>query len=174
MPSSAPELTNAKIKALKAQAHHLSPVVMIGSAGLTDAVLNELSVALNAHELIKVRVTGDSREERKAIMERICNQLACAPIQSIGKQLIVYRQRPDHPEKNEPHVPKKLAAQGITKAPTSRKSTPGTAKAKPGSTRPSGGKAKAKPKRLSRNAQAAGTGKGGDNKRGRKQARAPR
>ncbi|MGB7182943.1 MAG: YhbY family RNA-binding protein, partial [Burkholderiaceae bacterium] len=106
MSTTAPELTSAEIKAFKAQAHHLSPVVMIGAAGLTDAVLSEISLALDAHELIKVRAVGDSREERKTIMDRICAELACAPVQSIGKQLVFYRKRPEKDNKDEPYVPK--------------------------------------------------------------------
>ena len=88
-------LTVAERKALKARAHHLDPVVLIGDAGLTDAVLAEISRALDAHELIKVRVGGDDREARQAAGLAICERLDAAPVQHIGKLFIVWRPRPE-------------------------------------------------------------------------------
>jgi putative YhbY family RNA-binding protein len=85
------KLTPAERSALRADAHALNPVVMIGEAGLTNAVLKEVDASLNAHGLIKVRVFGDDREERVAIYETICDKLDAAPIQHIGKLLVVYR-----------------------------------------------------------------------------------
>jgi putative YhbY family RNA-binding protein len=76
---------------LRSQAHALKPVVLIGAEGLTDAVLAEIKVHLAAHELIKIRVFGDEREERVAIYEAICDQLNAAPIQHIGKLLVVWK-----------------------------------------------------------------------------------
>ena len=81
-------------KALKARAHHLSPVVLIGDAGLTPAVLREVDAALKSHELIKVRVTGDDREVRVAAYESMCAELHAAPVQHIGKLLVMYRPKP--------------------------------------------------------------------------------
>src|SRR5690606_21562042 len=103
-------------KALRARAHHLDPVIMIGEAGLTRAVLDETDRALRAHELIKVRVLGDDRAQRQAMSTEICSALGCAAVQSIGKLLVLYRPRPieDGPRGDEPHVPKKRAAQGVT------------------------------------------------------------
>ena len=76
---------------LRSQAHALKPVVLVGAEGLTDAVLAEIKVHLAAHQLIKIRVFGDEREERIAIYEQICDKLNAAPIQHIGKLLVVYR-----------------------------------------------------------------------------------
>ena len=76
---------------LRSQAHALKPVVLIGAEGLTDAVLKEIQVHLDAHQLIKVRVFGDEREERIAIYEEICDRLSAAPIQHIGKLLVIYK-----------------------------------------------------------------------------------
>ncbi|MEX3824939.1 YhbY family RNA-binding protein [Paraburkholderia sp. BR14262] len=76
---------------LRSQAHALKPVVLIGAEGLTDAVLKEIKVHLFAHQLIKVRVFGDEREERLAIYEEICDRLSAAPIQHIGKLLVIYK-----------------------------------------------------------------------------------
>ena len=76
---------------LRSQAHALKPVVLIGAEGLTDAVLAEIKVHLGAHQLIKIRVFGDEREERLAVYEQICDTLNAAPIQHIGKLLVLWR-----------------------------------------------------------------------------------
>ena len=76
---------------LRSAAHALKPVVLVGAEGLTDAVLKEIEVHLAAHQLIKIRVFGDEREERIAIYEAICDQLNAAPIQHIGKLLVIWR-----------------------------------------------------------------------------------
>lgn len=112
-------LTPADRKALRARAHHLDPVVMIGDAGLSRAVLAEADRALGAHELIKIRVLGDDRAQRQALLTEICSALGCAPVQSIGKLLVVYRPKPIEdtaaPKRPRgPHLPKKLAATGAT------------------------------------------------------------
>lgn len=78
-------------KFLKAQAHALKPVVMIGAQGLTEAVVQETDRALKAHELIKVRVLGDDREAREAWLDELCTALDAAPVQHIGKLLVLYR-----------------------------------------------------------------------------------
>lgn len=85
------DLTPHQRKFLKAEAHPLKPVVMIGAAGLTDAVLKETERALAAHELVKIRVLNDDRAEREAWLADICAQLDCAPVQHIGKILLVYK-----------------------------------------------------------------------------------
>jgi RNA-binding protein len=85
------ELTTEQRKFLKAGAHDLKPVVMIGNAGLTEAVLRETERGLAAHELIKIRVLNDDRAQREAWLAEICARLACAPVQHIGKLLLVYK-----------------------------------------------------------------------------------
>lgn len=87
-------LSPTERKALKARAHHLDPVVVIGDAGLTPAVVREIEVALKSHELIKVRVAGDDRDLRKALVEDICRQADAALVQHIGKLLAFFRPRP--------------------------------------------------------------------------------
>jgi RNA-binding protein len=84
-------ITPTQRKSLKADAHELSPVVMISSDGLTPAVLKEAKNAITHHGLIKVRVFGDDREERIAIYEALCDQLDAAPVQHIGKLLVLWR-----------------------------------------------------------------------------------
>ncbi|MDO5086531.1 MAG: YhbY family RNA-binding protein [Comamonadaceae bacterium] len=89
------ELTPAERKAHRAEAHHLDPVVMIGSDGLTPAVLKETDAALNAHGLIKIRVLGDDRAAREAIYARLTDELNAAPVQHIGKLLVLWRPMPE-------------------------------------------------------------------------------
>ncbi|RKP50668.1 YhbY family RNA-binding protein [Trinickia fusca] len=82
---------------LRSQAHALKPVVLIGAEGLTDAVLAEIKVHLAAHQLIKIRVFGDEREERVAIYDEICDRLSAAPIQHIGKLLVIWKPEAQQP-----------------------------------------------------------------------------
>ncbi len=88
------ELNPAERRALRARAHHLHPVIMIGEAGLTPAVLNEIENALKGRELIKIRVLGTDRAAREALIGSICAALAASPVQHIGKVLVVFRPRP--------------------------------------------------------------------------------
>lgn len=88
-------LTPAQRKEHRADAHHLDPVVMIGSEGLTPAVVKETDAALKAHGLIKVRVFSDDRDSREAILAQLCDQLDAAPIQHIGKLLVLWRPIPE-------------------------------------------------------------------------------
>lgn len=76
---------------LKGLAHDLQPVVMIGSNGLTPAVVKEISTNLNAHELIKIRVLGDDRSVREALIEEICNATGASFVQHIGKLIVLYK-----------------------------------------------------------------------------------
>jgi putative YhbY family RNA-binding protein len=89
------ELTTAERRALRADAHHLDPVVMIGNEGLTTNVVKETDNALKAHGLIKIRVLGDDREARNTMFAALCDQLSAAPIQHIGKLLILWRPIPE-------------------------------------------------------------------------------
>ncbi|MCP1289130.1 MULTISPECIES: ribosome assembly RNA-binding protein YhbY [Chromobacterium] len=85
------ELKPFQRKYLQGLAHGLNPVVMIGNNGLTEAVIREVAINLDAHELIKVRVLGDDREARVAMFEQICEDLGAAPVQHIGKLLVLWR-----------------------------------------------------------------------------------
>ena len=100
------ELTPAQRRELKARAHHLTPVVMIGDAGLTPEVAREIEAALKAHELIKVRVLGDDRQARMDLVTAVCAETRAAPVQQIGKILVFYRPKPAGEEK----APKKRRA----------------------------------------------------------------
>ena len=89
------ELTPAQRKEHRAEAHHLDPVVMVGGDGLTDAVKKEVDKALSAHGLIKVRVFSDDRAEREAALQTLSDELNAAPIQHIGKLLVLWRPMPE-------------------------------------------------------------------------------
>lgn len=88
-------LSTAERRAKRADAHHLNPLVLIGSDGLTPAVQKEVDAALNAHGLIKVRVFSDERETRESIFTTLAEQLDAAPVQHIGKLLVLWRPMPD-------------------------------------------------------------------------------
>lgn len=92
-------ITPTERRALKALAHALSPVVMIGEAGLSAGVIKELEQGLKSHELIKVKVFSDERETRETMLEEICQQLKAAPVQHIGKILVIYRPKPEQTAK---------------------------------------------------------------------------
>ena len=119
-------LSSQARSALRAAAHPLRPVVMIGDHGLTPPVLKEIEVALSAHELIKIRVSGQERADRDSMLQSICEQLNCVAVAHLGKILIVYRvskkaafseqtgviKTTAKRKPSEPHTPKKMAAIG--------------------------------------------------------------
>ncbi|HSS69567.1 MAG TPA: YhbY family RNA-binding protein [Casimicrobiaceae bacterium] len=116
-------LTPPQRRALRAKAHHLHPVVSVGQHGLTAAVLHEIDVNLIAHELVKVRVFNDDRDAREALLKSICAELDAAPVQHIGKLLVVWRPSPE-PVKVEVEKPKRAAvrpASGAKRAPQVRR-----------------------------------------------------
>jgi RNA-binding protein len=80
---------------LKARAHALEPLVHVGAAGLTDAVVAEVDRALAAHELIKVKVGAADRDERDTMCEQLAARTDAAAVQRVGKVLILWRPRPD-------------------------------------------------------------------------------
>jgi putative YhbY family RNA-binding protein len=91
-------LTPAQRKEHRAAAHHLDPVVMVGADGATAAVEKELDAALNAHGLVKVRVFSDDRAAREALLAALADKLSAAPIQHIGKLLVLWRPIPSKPK----------------------------------------------------------------------------
>lgn len=100
------KLTPLERSELRSAAHALKPVVIIGESGLTPSVMKEINSSLNTHGLIKVRVFGDDREARIAMYDSICTELDAAPVQHIGKLLVIYR------PKLEGKQEKKLVKQG--------------------------------------------------------------
>lgn len=89
-------LTPIQRQHLKSLAHMRQPVVMIGNHGLTAAVLKEIELALQSHELIKIKAASNELETRRSWMAEICAATGASPVQQIGKILVVYR-RADKP-----------------------------------------------------------------------------
>ena len=89
------QLTPSQRKVHRADAHHLDPIVMIGGDGLTPAVSKEADAALKAHGLIKIRVFSDDRMARDAMLNTLADELGAAPIQHIGKLLVLWRPKPE-------------------------------------------------------------------------------
>ena len=89
------KLSNVEKKDLRKKAYSLKPVVIIGQNGLTDAVLAEIDVALNAHELIKVRIRGADKEGRTEQCSRIEQQLNAEVVHQIGFITVLYRPAPN-------------------------------------------------------------------------------
>ena len=110
------QLSPAERRALKARAHALEPTVLVGSGGLTPAVAGEIDRTLTAHELIKVRVLGDNRDARADILNRICEGLGAAPVQHIGKILVVYRPKPEVPAKPKPKSTKRRPPRALKRS----------------------------------------------------------
>ena len=88
-------LTTRERAHLKARAHKLEPTVFVGHHGVTPAVITEVDRALTAHELIKVKVLDDDREAREAIANRLCAGTDAAPVQRVGKVLVLWRPKPE-------------------------------------------------------------------------------
>jgi putative YhbY family RNA-binding protein len=119
------ELTPLQRRDLRAAAHHLHPVVSISQNGLTETVIKEIHRSLAAHELIKVKLYGIERQDREALLNEICAQLECAPVQHIGNTLVLWRPKPDEPaaKPSRPRarpMTKKQAAAALEKAPRRR------------------------------------------------------
>jgi RNA-binding protein len=87
-------VNSEELKLMIGKAHSLQPVIMIGQAGLTDPVLNEIELALNNHELIKIKVRAE-RDTRKLIQEAIIAATNAELIQSIGQVIVIYRKKPE-------------------------------------------------------------------------------
>jgi RNA-binding protein len=84
-------LSPAERKSLKARAHKLEPVVIVGGKGLTDEVVKEIDRALKAHELIKVRAAALERQARGPLLEQILQKTGAERVQEIGKVFVIYR-----------------------------------------------------------------------------------
>lgn len=99
-----PKLNDKQRKYLRGLAHDLNVVLQTGSAGLTEAVLAEIDVALTAHELIKVRFNAGERDERDAMIEETCEKLDALFIQRVGHVATLFRRNPN---KAKIELPKK-------------------------------------------------------------------
>ncbi len=98
-------LTPKRRSELRAEAHKLSPTVIIGDKGLTDEVIAEVDRSLKAHELIKVRAAAGERDARDVWLEKICERLEAHPVQQIGKVFVIYRENPKEERKKSRAAP---------------------------------------------------------------------
>jgi RNA-binding protein len=89
------KLTNEQKRKLKAKAHALKPVIMIGNKGLTEAVQLETERALYSHELIKIRINAEDKKARKEIIDKICQERQAELINTIGHIAVIYRKSED-------------------------------------------------------------------------------
>ncbi len=92
------ELSEKQKKHLRRLAHPLSPIVMIGNAGLTDGVVNELDRALTDHELVKVSARVGERDVRNQALEALAARTSAALVQRVGHVGVFYRRRKDLPK----------------------------------------------------------------------------
>lgn len=88
-------LSKKQIQHLRGLAHDLKPVVLLGSNGLTEAVVAEIEVALNFHELIKVKVAAEDRETKALIIEAIVRETAAVKVHTIGNMLVLFKSSPE-------------------------------------------------------------------------------
>ncbi|MDH5736000.1 MAG: ribosome assembly RNA-binding protein YhbY [Gammaproteobacteria bacterium] len=91
-------LSKDQIKHLLKLTHHLKPIISIGQNGITDNVMNELDIALNHHELVKIKIAGEDRDARQAMIQQLCDQTSAEKIQAIGKTLTLFRRNPEKPK----------------------------------------------------------------------------
>lgn len=84
-------LTTKQKKFLRARAHTLKPVVIVGAAGVTDAVISEIESSIEHHELLKVRLNASNRDEQKSMIDRICREIHAELVNSIGHVATFYR-----------------------------------------------------------------------------------
>ena len=88
-------LSNPQKKKLKSHAHSLKPVVRLGQSGLTDNVLDEIELAIEHHELIKVKISAEDRDDKKLTIQKIADRTRSDIVQSIGFMAVFYRENSD-------------------------------------------------------------------------------
>lgn len=90
-------LSKTQIKHLRKLTHDLNPVIMLGQHGFTEAVLNELNIALDHHELVKIKLSGSDRDDRNQLIADICEQSQSEVVQAIGKTVTIFRRNKEKP-----------------------------------------------------------------------------
>lgn len=88
-------LTEQQKHHLRRLGHALKPIVRTGNAGLSEAVLNELDIALRDHELVKVKLIADDREQRRDFIDTIQRRLETEVVQAVGHTALFYRANPE-------------------------------------------------------------------------------
>lgn len=124
----AARISAAERRALKARAHALDPVVLVGDGGVTDGVVAEIERALAAHELIKVRAGGLERAARELAMAEICERTGAEPVQAIGKVMVLWKENPE--KRRKEREAERLRNRPPAPAPT-RSARPGSRNSSP-------------------------------------------
>lgn len=88
-------LTSAQTRFLRGQAHDLKAMLQVGGKGISDALVAELDLALEQHELIKIKVAATDREARDGMMAELAERSGAALVQRIGHTAVLYRQSND-------------------------------------------------------------------------------
>ena len=86
-------MNSKQLKILKAKAHHLNPVTIVGQKGIGDPIFNEVTRNLNDHELIKVRLQEEDRDTRKSMAQEIAAKCQAELVQIIGKNLVLFKEK---------------------------------------------------------------------------------
>ncbi|QEP43895.1 YhbY family RNA-binding protein [Ectothiorhodospiraceae bacterium BW-2] len=84
-------LSKSQLRHLRGLGHALKPIMQTGAKGLSDALLAELDQALEHHELLKIKLMSDDRDEREQMLTTLCQRLSCESVQFIGKTALLYR-----------------------------------------------------------------------------------
>ena len=90
-------LSKNQLKHLRGLCHDLKPVVMLGQKGITDALIDELDIALDHHELVKIKIGVDDREARAQLIDELCERSGAEKVQTIGKTVSVFRRNSKKP-----------------------------------------------------------------------------
>ena len=90
-------MNTALKQSLKAQAHHLKPIILLGAKGISEAVVAETDLALNTHELIKVKLNGVEKEDKIQVANELCQLVHAELIQMIGNTIVIYRKNEEKP-----------------------------------------------------------------------------
>lgn len=93
----AQSLSAAQKRHLRALAHHLKPVILMGAKGLSEALIAELRLALDRHELVKVKLAAEDKEEREALIEALCEATGAALVQKIGNVAVLFLRNTKQP-----------------------------------------------------------------------------
>mgnify|MGYP001466916955 CR=1 FL=1 len=92
------ELSGKQKRYLRGLAHPLKPVVQVGQKGLSEALLKQINMQLDIHELIKVKLGQDCPVQKNEASLFLCKETGAAIVQTIGRTLVLYQPREDSPE----------------------------------------------------------------------------
>ena len=91
-------LSKQQIKHLISLSHTLKPVIMIGQNGITDNILNELEIALNFHELVKIKIAAENKASCASTIDKLIQETSAETVQKIGKTLTLFRRNNKKPK----------------------------------------------------------------------------